>query len=108
MRKRYKVGLAAFALVAVYALFQSIRKMLLSGRKGTNICPQCGSPYIHLSSTRAYVDLLFRIFGCLAYRCQVCNIRFYRPRVSTSPARGGGRSAPPPAVQSASGTIEEA
>ena len=107
MRIRYKLGLGMLALFLLYALFRSIRTMVLSG-KGMNICPQCGSPYIHLSGTRAYVDLLFRIFGCLPYRCRVCSIRFYRPKVSSPPA---ARTAPvirPAAMESPRGSIKDA
>ena len=82
MRIRYKIGLAALGLFLVYSLFRSVRTMLLSG-KGMTICPHCGSRYIHVSSTPAWIDVLFRIFGCLAYRCRVCNFRFYRPKFST-------------------------
>jgi hypothetical protein len=85
MRIRYQIGLGMMGLMLLYALFRSIRMMLLSG-KGTSICPHCGSQYIHPSSTPAYIDALFRIFGCLAYRCRVCNFRFYRPKFSTDAA----------------------
>lgn len=82
MRIRYQIGLGVTALLVLYALVRSIRTMLLSG-KGMTICPHCGSTFIHVSSTPAYIDSLFRLFGCLAYRCKVCNFRFYRPKFST-------------------------
>jgi hypothetical protein len=82
MRIRYQVGLGLLVLTLLYALFRRLVAMLLSG-KGTTICPHCGSRYIHVSNTQAYIDSLFRIFGCLAYRCRVCNLRFYRPKFST-------------------------
>jgi len=82
MRIRYEIGLGMMIVALLYAVFRSVRVMLLSG-KGTTICPHCGSRYIHVSSTPAYIDWLFRVFGCLAYRCKVCNFRFYRPKFST-------------------------
>jgi hypothetical protein len=70
-------------LSLLYALFRSLATSALSG-KGTQICPQCGSRYINPSQTPAFRDSMFRVFGWLAYRCKVCNHRFYRPRFSAS------------------------
>ena len=83
MRIRYQIGLGLLSLPLLYALGRSLVNSALSG-KGTAICPHCGSRYINPSRTPAFRDWMFRLFGWLAYRCKVCNYRFYRPRFSTS------------------------
>jgi hypothetical protein len=83
MRIRYQIGLGALGLVAVGMLLRSLATIVLSGQS-TKICPHCGSCYINPSRTPALRDRIFRLVGCLAYRCKVCNYRFYRPRFSPS------------------------
>jgi hypothetical protein len=83
MRIRYQIALALAGLGLIWWLVRHLATMALSG-KSTKICPQCGSCYINPSGTRAGGDWLFRLFGWLAYRCKVCNYRFYRPRYSTT------------------------
>ena len=83
MRIRYQIGLGLLGLGLLYGFLRSLATMAISG-KGTTICPHCGSRYINPSQTPALRDWLFRVVGWLAYRCKVCNHRFYRPRFSAS------------------------
>ena len=83
MRIRYEVALGLLSLLLAVAILRRLATGFLSG-KGTAICPQCGSCYISPSQTPAFRDYPFSLFGWLAYRCQVCSYRFYRPRFSAS------------------------
>ena len=84
LRIRYKIGLGLLGSLLVLAILRSIlrslRIMFLS-MGAEAICPECGSRKIHPSKTPEFADRGYRLFGLLAYRCDKCTGRFYRPKV---------------------------
>ncbi len=43
------------------------------------MCPICDSANITPSKQRRFRDVLFRLFGQVAYRCRDCRSRFFIP-----------------------------
>jgi hypothetical protein len=80
MRSRYTIALGLLAAAILVQILRTAYHSVLS-MGGKSICPRCGALYIHLSSHRGIGDSVYRIFGCLPYRCKVCELRFHRPRV---------------------------
>ena len=79
MRYRTLASLAAVAGAAfVFALYWAAR--ITNARMFANInnCPSCNSTDVNPSGTAALCDGIFRRFGCVPYRCQVCSKRYYR------------------------------
>jgi hypothetical protein len=80
MRIRYQLALAIAIITILVQVVRAGYYLILSmGEK--SICPRCGALYLNQSSRRGLADFIYRAFGCLPYRCSVCELRFHRPRV---------------------------
>jgi hypothetical protein len=43
-----------------------------------DLCPRCGSKYVHRSHRQGVIDLVFRAVLLRPFRCEDCDGRFYR------------------------------
>ena len=80
------LGILALGVLAFFA-FRYLSEMLAKA-DGNLACRNCKSKSIHPSLSGAFADSLFGIFGCVPYRCEVCQFRFYvrRPHNSINTA----------------------
>lgn len=79
------VAILALGLIGFFAV-RYLSEMLEGasrGEAGMN-CRSCKSKSIHPSFPSGLVDTAFSVFGCLPYRCDVCNFRFYIRRPTSS------------------------
>jgi DNA-directed RNA polymerase subunit RPC12/RpoP len=85
MRLRYEI-IFAFACIAFVYFAAQIFRMLYLSKGMKDACPNCGGNYIKTSTPRRVMDLPFKVFRFVAYRCMICDFRFHRRRIQAEQA----------------------
>ena len=61
-------------LTISYVMVQIIKATVLASKYA---CPECHSTDVSVSMRTTAWDRLYRLIGCVAYRCQVCSTRYF-------------------------------
>src|SRR5262245_37796598 len=77
-------GVAVFLIGwIIYWVAQIVRAVTMANVPN---CPRCGLMNTSASTARIAGDWVFRLFGCLPFKCAVCRNRYHRPaRAATQP-----------------------
>ncbi len=79
LRFRTVVALAAIGLIVLlWLVYWIIRLVRARTLLGIDNCPGCFSTDVRKTVDKGLSDGLFRLFGCLPYRCYGCGIRYFR------------------------------
>jgi len=78
MRMRYQIALGLWVLGILFQIFRTLYFIYLSMGQKTSAALR---RHLHQQSRQRGLAIFYHLFGCVPYRCKVCELRFHRPRV---------------------------